>query len=205
MRTLYCLVGPTCTGKSTIEKYLNAHGMPSVVSFTTRAPRAGEINGKDYYFKTKEEVEALLATKRGVAQYVHFRGNTYGTSLEALDFAFAASEKAVVVVEPTGVTQYQAYAAANPEVGLTIVPVYIGNGLETLVSRLTACYRLDVNGDPAYYWARMMGLEQEQAEWANWPGIKWDLYFYQHDDHKCKGMSSTPILGQAILQHRARK
>lgn len=203
MRTLFLLVGPSCTGKSTIEKWLNANGMPSVVSFTTRTPRTGEVEGKDYYFLDRAAVQVEFDAD-AVVQSVNFNGNIYGTTKECLAIAFAASDRAVVVVEPTGVTQYQLYAEKH-DPDLAIVPVYINNTMDTLTNRLINRYRGDANGDPAYYWRRQVGIQVELSQWPHWPGIKWAMYFHTHDDQYAGGMFSTSRLGTQILQYRARK
>lgn len=57
------LAGPSAVGKSTIVQRLRAE-IPDLyfsVSMTTRQPRAGEENGKDYFFVTREEFDAKIA------------------------------------------------------------------------------------------------------------------------------------------------
>lgn len=49
------LCGKTATGKNTIQNELIKMGMKSVVTYTTRPSREGEIDGIDYHFITKEE------------------------------------------------------------------------------------------------------------------------------------------------------
>ncbi len=48
------LVGKSASGKDTIQKELIKMGMKAVVSYTTRSPRKGEIDGIAYHFITKE-------------------------------------------------------------------------------------------------------------------------------------------------------
>ena len=57
---LIVISGPSGVGKGTIRKALfqrTGHNLDFSVSMTTRIPREGEINGKDYFFVTKEEFE----------------------------------------------------------------------------------------------------------------------------------------------------
>ncbi len=179
-RTLFLLVGPTCTGKSTLEKALNAKGMPSLRSFTTRAMRVGEVDGVDYDFLTKDAAAALFNQGK-IVQSVNFNGNFYGTTADGLAAAFAGGDRAVVVVEPTGVTQFKAYAQAR-DPSLKIVTVFLQNTLETLTQRLIARYKGDKGADRAYYWDRLLGLEEEQATWLYYPGITWDIFYPIHED-----------------------
>lgn len=48
------------------------------VSVTTRKPRPGEVDGKDYFFRTKEEVEEMIAQDQ-LLEYARYVDNYYGT------------------------------------------------------------------------------------------------------------------------------
>ncbi len=78
--------GPSGAGKSTLLKRLMNEFPKSFafsVSHTTRNPRAGEVNGKDYNFTTKEEM--LEKIKAGdFLEHAQFSGNYYGTSKQAV-------------------------------------------------------------------------------------------------------------------------
>lgn len=178
MRTLILLVGPTCTGKSTLEQELNRRGIPSVVSYTTRTPRTGEIDGVHYHFLTREAVDDLDAAGQ-IAQRVHFAGNYYGSTLASIDKAFKVSNCAVIVVEPTGLTQFKEYAAKTG--AFEVVSVYIDNDIHTLVTRLATRFKQDANADPAYYWRRMMDMLDQHHEWPQY--VKdWTLYLSDMDE-----------------------
>ena len=76
------LSGPSGAGKSTIIEAASKEigDFYFSVSTTTRAPRDGEVNGKDYYFVSKEEFEDGI--KRGnFLEYAKVHDNYYGTSL----------------------------------------------------------------------------------------------------------------------------
>ena len=54
------LVGESASGKSSIEKYLvDNYGYKKIISYTTRQPREGEVNGVDYHFITKSQFRRL--------------------------------------------------------------------------------------------------------------------------------------------------
>jgi guanylate kinase len=83
--TLLVLSGSSGVGKSTViaEVLKQRPDLYFSVSFTTRAPREGEVHGVNYYFVTKEDFEARIA--RGeFLEYAEYVGNYYGTSMEVI-------------------------------------------------------------------------------------------------------------------------
>lgn len=174
MKKLILLTGATCAGKTTVEKELNKLGIPSIVSYTTRPPRAGEINEVDYHFYTNEkleEMESLLIEK------MEFSGYYYGSTLMALGNAFINSDIAVIVVEPTGVKLFKDYAAAEPD--LEIIPIYLDSDYEVIVKRLIGRYLNDFAGEDkgAYYWNRLVQQYNEHQTWPRY--TSWRLHFDQ--------------------------
>ncbi|MCF0123136.1 MAG: guanylate kinase [Ruminiclostridium sp.] len=83
--TLIVLSGFSGVGKNTVISQVLAQ-RPEIhfsVSFTTRAPRTGEVNGKDYNFVTREEFQARI--RRGeFLEYAEYNGNYYGTSMKVI-------------------------------------------------------------------------------------------------------------------------
>lgn len=75
------LSGPSGVGKGTVinellsDKSLN---LMFSISMTTRAPRPGEVNGREYFFVTREEFDAQLAANNFL-EHATFVGNSYGT------------------------------------------------------------------------------------------------------------------------------
>jgi guanylate kinase len=81
--SIVVISGPSGAGKSTIineaSKYIGSFYFS--ISTTTRAPRAGEVQGREYYFTTKDEFEADI--KEGnFLEYARVHDNYYGTSLK---------------------------------------------------------------------------------------------------------------------------
>ncbi len=73
------LVGRGGAGKDLLKNRMIARGFVPEVSYTTRPPRLGEVNGKDYHFVTVEAFESMVA--RGeMHEHVTFNGWLYGTS-----------------------------------------------------------------------------------------------------------------------------
>ncbi len=77
---LFVISGPSGVGKGTLVKLLLRHNdnLALSVSCTSRRPRAGEIQGKDYFFLTREGFEARIAADDFLEYDEHF-GNYYGT------------------------------------------------------------------------------------------------------------------------------
>ena len=87
------LSGPPGAGKSTIAARVRAE-MPELaysVSLTTRAPRPGETDGRDYYFVGREEFARRIAAGE-MAEYEEIFGNLYGTSEKVIRAALDAGQ-----------------------------------------------------------------------------------------------------------------
>ncbi|ADM10977.1 guanylate kinase [Encephalitozoon intestinalis ATCC 50506] len=87
------LTGPSGSGKSTIISHiLSRFPFGFSVSHTTRQPRKGEVNGKDYFFVTTEEFESMVK-RQELLEYIKYNGNYYGTGSDQLK----VSEKAILM------------------------------------------------------------------------------------------------------------
>lgn len=75
--------GPSGVGKGTVRQEIFStpdHKFEYSVSMTTRAQRPGEVDGKDYFFRSREEFEELIR-KGQMLEYAEYVGNYYGTPL----------------------------------------------------------------------------------------------------------------------------
>jgi len=95
------LSGPTCSGKTSVEKALHRRGFAKVVSHTTRQPRAGEVDGQHYHFVTRRQFENLMICHAFV-ETVEFGGARYGKTSEAFVSALGQSPNIATVLEPIG-------------------------------------------------------------------------------------------------------
>ncbi|TRZ12769.1 hypothetical protein HGM15179_014325 [Zosterops borbonicus] len=99
------LSGPSGAGKSTLLKklfkdYENVFGFS--VSHTTRQPRPGEVNGKDYHFVTREEMQKEIDAGEFI-EHAEFSGNMYGTSKGAVQAVQAQNQICVLDIDIQGV------------------------------------------------------------------------------------------------------
>jgi len=75
------LVGPGASGKDFMRKRLEERGMTYAVSYTTRPPRPGEVDGKDYFFLSQEQCQSMKDEDE-FYEVIDFNGWTYGTTLK---------------------------------------------------------------------------------------------------------------------------
>lgn len=122
------LVGKSCSGKDTTLKELIKIGYESVVTFTTRSPRPGEVDGIDYHFITKED---FLAKEQDgffaeTTSYNVASGETwyYGSAIKDL------TDDKVMIVNPEGLKKIKKLTSLNP------VAFYLMADEETIWNRL---------------------------------------------------------------------
>lgn len=100
---LLVVSGPSGVGKGTVCKCL-AEEMRYSVSCTTRAPRPGEVEGKDYFFVTEEKFLQMVAAD-GFLEYACVHGNYYGTPRQPVMEALEAGESVRLEIDPQGALQ----------------------------------------------------------------------------------------------------
>ncbi len=95
--------GPSGCGKGTVMRELLSRRDDTVISIsvTTRTPRVGETDGVEYYFRTREEFEQLIATD-GLLEYAEYNGNFYGTPIQPIEDWLAAGKNVVLEIEVQG-------------------------------------------------------------------------------------------------------
>ncbi|MDN5352258.1 MAG: guanylate kinase [Clostridiales bacterium] len=103
---LIVVSGPSGAGKGTICKELihRDHDIVVSVSATTRAPRAGEIDGKSYHFLSKEAFETMIGSD-SFLEYAQVYDNYYGTPKQFVIDRLEAGENVLLEIDIQGALQ----------------------------------------------------------------------------------------------------
>jgi guanylate kinase len=103
---LTVLSGPSGVGKSTVVAELN-RTCPEIwisVSVTTRHPRPGEVDGREYHFVDDEEFDRLVATG-ALLEWAQFAGHRYGTPRDPLNAKLEAGVSCLLEIDLAGARQ----------------------------------------------------------------------------------------------------
>ncbi|KAI6112778.1 guanylate kinase, partial [Pisolithus sp. B1] len=93
--------GPSGVGKGTLIKRLFADYPDKFafsVSHTTRAPRPGETDGKEYHFVSQDTFKSLLS-ENAFIEHAQFSSNFYGTSVRAIDAVQSTGKRCILDIE----------------------------------------------------------------------------------------------------------
>lgn len=102
---LLVISGPAGSGKGTVVKKILEHpDYDFSVSATTRAPRPGEEDGREYFFRTKEQFRAAIAEDR-LLEYAEYCGNYYGTPRAAVEEKLRRGVNVILEIEVQGAMQ----------------------------------------------------------------------------------------------------
>ena len=105
---LLVVSGPSGVGKSTVVRdVLRQRPEWMSVSATTRDPRPGEADGREYYFVGNAGFDALVAD-RGLLEWAAYAGNRYGTPRGAVEEKLAEGRTVVLEIEVQGARQVKA-------------------------------------------------------------------------------------------------
>ena len=102
---LIICAAPSGSGKTTIVKYLRANedlALTFSVSATTRTPRPGEVDGKDYFFMTRDEFLAHREAGDFVEWQEVYQGSLYGTLKSQVDKQLAEGQNIIFDVDVEG-------------------------------------------------------------------------------------------------------
>jgi guanylate kinase len=121
MSKVFVITGPSGVGKGTlITKLLDRiPGLELSVSATTREPRAGEVEGRNYHFLTPEEFDRRIETE-DFLEFATYSGNRYGTLRSEVRRRLDAGHSVVLEIEVQGARQVR--AAMRESVQVFIAP-----------------------------------------------------------------------------------
>lgn len=158
---LLILSSPSGAGKSTLARRLMQWdaGLRFSVSATTRPPRAGEVDGREYYFKTRAEFEDMVA-KGEMLEHAEVFGNLYGSPRAPIEAAMAAGRDTLFDIDWQGGQQIRSSALGRDVVSVFVLPPSIAD----LQSRLQGRGQ----DAPEVIAARMQKSQSEISHWAEY-------------------------------------
>src|SRR3984885_12840064 len=103
---LFIISAPSGSGKSTLGSQLRTlvEGLDFSISYTTRAPRGSEEDGREYHFTTRDEFERMIAAG-DFLEWAEVFGNYYGTAVSALGHAKDAGKDLLLDIDVQGALQ----------------------------------------------------------------------------------------------------
>ncbi|MCP8970191.1 guanylate kinase [Ectobacillus ponti] len=104
---LIVLSGPSGVGKGTVRKALFEQedlALQYSISVTTRKPREGEVDGVDYFFRTREEFEDMIRSEK-LLEWAEFVGNYYGTPVDYVEQTLQEGKDVFLEIEVQGALQ----------------------------------------------------------------------------------------------------
>ena len=187
---LLVMSSPSGAGKSTLSRRLLAsdRNITMSVSVTTRPPRPGEVNGRDYHFISKEEF-ARLRDGGQLLEHAEVFGNFYGTPRAPVEEALARGRDVLFDIDWQG-TQQLAEAMEGDLVRIFILPPSAEELRERLIRRAQ---------DSASVVAKRMA--EASSEISHWP--EYD-YVIVNENLDLAGQQIAAILTAERLRRRRR-
>ena len=158
---LVVLSSPSGAGKSTLSRRLladDAH-LSLSVSATTRAPRRGEVDGKDYFFVSHQRFEEMVAGGE-MLEHAEVFGNFYGTPRQPVERALHAGGDILFDVDWQGAQQLKDSELRHAVVQIFILPPSIAELEQRLISRAQDSQDVIAN--------RMAKAKSEISHWAEY-------------------------------------
>ena len=121
MSKVFVITGPSGVGKGTLIRELlqRVPDLELSISATTREPREGEQNGRDYHFLTREEFDRRIE-EEDFLEFATYSGNVYGTLRTEVERRLAAGHSVVLEIEVQGARQVR--AAMRESIQVFIAP-----------------------------------------------------------------------------------
>jgi guanylate kinase len=186
---LLVLSSPSGAGKSTLSRRLldSDPNITMSVSATTRAPRPNEIDGRDYYFVSKDEFARMVAAGAFLEHATVF-GNSYGTPKAAVEDALAAGRDVLFDIDWQG-TQQLAQTAKDDLVRVFILPP----------SRRELERRLHTRAEDSaeVVAARMAKANDEISHWA-----EYDYILLNDDIERAQGQLEAILAAERLKRVR---
>ena len=134
---LIVLSGPSGVGKGTVRKAIfeeESIDFQYSISATTRQPRAGEVDGEDYFFVTREQFEEKI-NNGDMLEYAKYVSNYYGTPKSFIDETLASGSDVFLEIDVQGALQVKSKMPEGIYIFLTLPD--LANLRDRLVGRGT--------------------------------------------------------------------
>jgi guanylate kinase len=187
---LLVISSPSGAGKTTLSRRLldRDPNITMSVSVTTRPPRPGEVDGRDYYFISKERFEAMRDAGE-LLESAEVFGNCYGTPKGPVEHSLAKGRDVLFDIDWQG-TQQLAQAMQDDLVRVFILPPSVEALRDRLISRAQ---------DPMVVVAkRMAEASREISHWAEYD------YVIVNDDLETADREICAILAAERLKRKRR-
>ena len=158
---LLILSSPSGAGKSTLARRLMEWD-PSLrfsVSATTRAPRPGEVDGREYYFKSRADFEAMVAAGE-MLEHAEVFGNFYGSPKGPVEAAMTEGRDTLFDIDWQGGQQIR-----NSSLGRDVVSVFV---LPPSIAELERRLRGRAQDSDEVIAGRMAKSQSEISHWAEY-------------------------------------
>lgn len=158
---LLILSSPSGAGKSTLARRLMEWD-PSLrfsISATTRAPRPGEVDGREYYFKSRTDFEAMVAAGE-MLEHAEVFGNFYGSPKGPVEAAMTEGRDTLFDIDWQGGQQIR-----NSSLGRDVVSVFV---LPPSIAELERRLRGRAQDSDEVIAGRMAKSQSEISHWAEY-------------------------------------
>ncbi|MEO6300726.1 MAG: guanylate kinase [Paracoccaceae bacterium] len=158
---LLILSSPSGAGKTTLTRMLMAWD-PAIrfsISATTRAPRPGEGDGREYYFRSRHDFDQMVQTGE-MLEHAEVFGNLYGSPKAPVEAAMAEGRDTVFDIDWQGGTQIR-----NSSLGRDVVSVFV---LPPSIAELERRLRGRGQDSDAVIADRMLKSSNEISHWAEY-------------------------------------
>jgi guanylate kinase len=184
------LSSPSGAGKTTISRRLLAierERMALSISVTTRAPRPGEVEGRDYYFIDHKKFASMVG-KEELLEHANVFGNMYGTPRAVVEAALAKGTDVLFDIDWQG-TQQLREKARNDVVSIFVLPP----DTATLAERL----RQRAQDSEEVVKARMAKASDEMSHWA-----EYDYIVVNRNIEACVGEVQAILTAERLKRDR---
>lgn len=186
---LFVVSSPSGAGKSTISRRLleGDKELTMSVSATTRPPRPGEVDGKDYHFVTLDHFREMVAGHEFL-EWAHVFGNRYGTPRAAVEEALASGRDVLFDIDWQGAQQLYQRAGGD------VVRVFI---FPPSMAELERRLRARATDSEEVIQGRM---SRAAAEISHWDG--YDYVLVNDDVDRCYEDVKTILAAERLKRSR---